>query len=64
MQYLCLTVPPAVRPTVLRQMDAGCLTCTQIRSRESGEGGQTDKSARELTQGPTLPGDPTQAVQI
>ena len=29
-QYLCVTIPPAVRPTVLQQMDVGSLTCAQI----------------------------------
>ena len=30
MQYLCVSIPPAVRPTLLRQMDRGSLTCAQI----------------------------------
>ena len=29
MQYFCVTIPPAVRPTLLRQMDMGSLTCAQ-----------------------------------
>ena len=31
MQYVCVTIPPAVRPPLLRQMDTGSLTCAQIR---------------------------------
>ena len=29
-QRFCVSIPPAVRPTLLRQMDMGSLTCTQI----------------------------------
>ena len=52
MQYFCcVTVPPAVRPTLLRQMDRGSLTCAQIlgacHTHEVGSG--TKKSAQELT---------------
>ena len=59
MQYLCVTIPPpAVRPTLVRQLDMGSLTCAQIwvlavhriwvlavhRRRGSG----TNKPAQEL----------------
>ena len=44
---------PAVKPTVLRQMDMGSLTCAHIGcvpyTRGGGEGSGTNKSAQELT---------------
>ena len=50
MQYFCVTIPPAVRPTLLRQMDMGSLTCAQTWVRAvhtkgvGAEGGQTQTS--------------------
>ena len=45
MQYSCVTIPPAVRPTLLRQMDMGSLTCAHIwmpcRTHEGGDQAQT-----------------------
>ena len=54
MQYLCVTIPLAVRPAllVLQQVVLGSLTCTQIqvggcRTHKGGSG--TNKPAQELT---------------
>ena len=30
MPYFCVTIPPAVRPSLERQMDMGSLKCAQI----------------------------------
>ena len=30
MQYFCVTIPPAVRPTVLQQVVVGSLTCAKM----------------------------------
>ena len=54
MQYSCVTVPPAVRRTLLRQMDMGSFTCAQIwvrAIRTKGGQAQTIKSPQELTRG-------------
>ena len=54
----CVTIPSAVRRTLLRHMDKGSLTCAQIWSRAVitkvvgvgwGGGSGTNKSAQELT---------------
>ena len=40
MQYLCVTTPQAVRPTLLRQVDMGSLTCgTTLGAYRTHEGG-------------------------
>ena len=74
MQYYCVTIPPAVRPNLVRQMDMGSLTCAQIWVRavcthEWGSG--TKKSAQNLTQRdrktasyPAPPEDRTQGLGI
>ena len=57
MQCFCITIPPALRPTRLRQMDIGSLTWAQSylgacrTQRRWGEGGVSGakKSAQELT---------------
>ena len=52
-----MTIPPAVGPTLLRQMDVGSLACAQIVSacrtheHEGGGGSGTNKSAQGLTLG-------------
>ena len=45
LQYFCVTIPPAVTPSLLRQMDTGSLTCVQTwvcavhtKRREGGAG--------------------------
>ena len=54
-QYFRVSVPPAVRPTLSRQMDIGSLTCAQIWARavhtKGGGGGQTqtNKPVKGLT---------------
>ena len=41
MQYLCVIIPPAVRPTLLQHMDLGSLTCARIWVRAiHAKGGQ------------------------
>ena len=46
--YLCVTIPPAVRPTLVRLVEMGSLTCAHIvracRTHEEGSG--TSKSAQ------------------
>ena len=53
MQYFRVSIPPAVRPSLLRQMDVGSVTCAQIRVRAVhtmwGGQAQSNKSAKELT---------------
>ena len=55
MQFFRVSIPPAVSPTLLRQMDVGSLTCAQSASRTheggggGGSGSGTNKSAQELT---------------
>ena len=52
--FLCdhTSIPPAVRPPLLRQMDIGSLTCAQISVlavHTNGGGSGTNKSAQELS---------------
>ena len=48
MQYFRVTVPPAVMPILLRQIDMGSLTWTHMLHTKGGSG--TNLSAQELTQ--------------
>ena len=49
-QCFHVSIPLAVRPTLLRQMDMGSLTCLGACPKHEGGSG-TNKSAQELTQG-------------
>ena len=73
MQYFCVTIPPAVKPTLLRQMDMGsltcahCVPCTRRRVMVShkqvctrGDSGGDRKTVPH----PASPGDRTQGLQI
>ena len=72
MQYFCVTIPPAVRPTLLWQVDIHngiCNLPTDYRKHEGGS--STNKSAQELTWRtretvlhPALLGDQTQGLWI
>ena len=53
-RYLCVTIPPAVRPNLLRKTCVRSLTCAHIwvraaHTKGEGEGAGTNKSAQELT---------------
>ena len=69
MQYFCVSIPPAVRPTVIRQMDMGSLTCAHMWVRavytRKGGGSGTKKSAQELTRRDrkTVPQNPRQRIE-
>ena len=46
----CVTIPAAARPTLIRQMDMGSLTCAQMCVCHTHEGGSgTNMYAQELT---------------
>ena len=73
-QCFRVSIPPTVKPTLLRQIDIESLTCAQIWVRavhtiECGSG--TNKSTQELTRrdrntvpDPSTPGDRTQGLRI
>ena len=51
MQFFRVSIPPAVKSSLLRQMDMRSLMCAQIWECRTYEGGSgTNKSAQESTQ--------------
>ena len=66
--YVRFSIPPAVRPTHLRKMDVGSLTCAQFGCvLYTWRGSGTNKSAEELTRRDRKtapPGDRSQGLRI